>query len=220
MGLVEGDEEPRDRDRRPPEAAEDAQERDRDGAPAATRSSVLPSLPPASGTGRNHRLLFALLWVAVQATLIVTAGRRSDGAFGFRMFHESSTIKLALYRELRPEPDRRPDGARVRVDGGVWTARASDGTTHRLSWYDRIPTPFWTFDQEMPASYGAATQLERLQLALDDLAAHLSAEEDLETRRFVLDVTVRRNGREPVVHQLTSREREERTAPHAGDGAP
>ncbi|MBX3260145.1 MAG: hypothetical protein KIS78_31585 [Labilithrix sp.] len=209
---MEGDEEPRESDRRAP----GAEEAPPDGAGATTRTSGLPSLP-AAGTGKNHRILFALLWLAVQATLIVTAGRRSDGAFGFRMFNESSTIKLALYREL----ERDPGGprARVPVEGGVWIARASDGTNHRMSWYDRVPTPFWAFDQEMPASYGAAAQLERLQRALDDLATHVSAADDLETRRFVLDVTVRRNGREPVVHQLTSREREAWT-PRRADGAP
>jgi hypothetical protein len=89
----------------------------------------------------------------------------------------------------------------------VWIARGSDGANHRLTWYDRIPTPYWIFDQEMFASYGAATQLARLTAALDDLAGHVPATEDVETRRFILDVTVRRNGREPVVHQLTSRER-------------
>jgi hypothetical protein len=168
-----------------------------------------------------HRLLFAALWVLAQATLILTAGRRVDGAFGFRMFPESSTIKLALYREI----DRGGGRERVHVEGGVWSARAPDGMTHRLTWYDRIPRPYWVFDQEMHASYGAATQLVRLQHALDDLAAHVP--EDDETRRFVLEVTVRRNGREPVLHRLTSRERptSASSAPdtpqrpaHAGDG--
>lgn len=135
---------------------------------------------------------------------MITANRRTDGAFGFRMFNESSTVELTLHRELETE-----DGLslRVRVDDGVWSARASDGTHHRLTWYDRVPMPYWVFDREMHASYGAATQLARLQAALDDLAAHVSPSDDLETRRFVLDVTVRRNGREPVVHHLVSPER-------------
>lgn len=146
----------------------------------------------------------AFFWVAAQVTLVITASHRPDGAFGFRMFNESSTIKLTLYREIEA-----PDGARTRarVDEGVWTARTRDGTHHRVSWYDRVPMPHWVFDREMHASYGAAAQLERLSAALDDVVAHLPASEDVETRRLVLDVVVRRNGREPVLHRLVSRER-------------
>ena len=65
--------------------------------------------------------------------------------------------------------------------------------------------PYWIFDQEFNASYGAATQLGRLQAALDDVAAHVP--DDAETTRFLLDVTIKRNGREPVVYVLTSKER-------------
>ena len=90
-------------------------------------------------------------------------------------------------------------------ENGVWGAKSVDGRVHRFSWYDRVPRPYWPFDQEMTASYGAATQLQRLQAALDDVAAHVP--EDAETTRFLLDVTVRRNGREPVVQHLVSRER-------------
>jgi hypothetical protein len=160
------------------------------------------------GRGR-HRLVFAAAWLAGQIALIVTADRRPDGAFGFRMFSESSTIKLALYREMGREMGRetgRETGdARVHVDDGVWSAVGPDGKTHRVTWYDRVPSPFWPFDRETHASYGAATQLVRLQRALDDVAAHIP--EDAETRRLVLDVTIRRNGREATTVQLVSRER-------------
>jgi hypothetical protein len=142
--------------------------------------------------------------------LVLTADRRSDGAFGFRMFSESSSMKLVLYREVE-----RGSGVldRVHVDEGVWIAHSTDrdGMVHRLTWYDRIPAPFWVFDREMHASYGAATQLSRLQGALDDVASHVP--NDAETRRFVLEVSVRRNGHEPVVHRLVSRDR--MTAPPA-----
>ncbi len=153
--------------------------------------------PKACGPAHSYRILFAAFWLAGQMALVLTASRRVDGAFGFRMFSESSTMKLVLSREL--------EQGRVHVDDGVWTAHAADGTVHRLTWYDRVPTPYWIFDREMHASYGAAAQLARLQGALDDVAAHVP--NDAETKRFVLDVTVRRNGREPVVHRLLSRER-------------
>lgn|GEM_PF-710406 len=166
------------------------------------RAPGFPSIAPPPGP--NYRIVVAIVWVLVQGTLIVTAARRSDGAFGFRMFNESSTIHVALFREVTG-----PAGTwtRVHVDGGAWTASAKDGTRHRLSWYDRVPTPYWIFDQEMHASYGASAQLARLQGALDDVASHLSPSEDDETGRLVLEVMVRRNGREPVLHRLESRER-------------
>jgi hypothetical protein len=180
-------------------------------APTPTvRPSAPPSLPvvrpsappPPAAPPPNHRLLFAALWVIAQAILVVTADRRIDGAFGFRMFSESASIKVALYREVEG-----PTGTKTRthVDGGVWTAHGADGILRRWTWYDRVPSPFWLFDQEMHASYGAGTQLGRLQAALDDVANHIP--DDAETSRLLLQVTVRRNGREPVIHQLTSRER-------------
>ncbi len=172
--------------------------------PCEKRPSIRPreSPPPHGNRWSNvHRVLFAAIWVLGQLALILTANRRVDGAFGFRMFNESSTIKLTLYREI----DRPGGRERVRVEGGAWTARGPDGTPRRITWYERIPRPRWVFDAEMHASYGAATQLERLQNALDYLATHVP--EDDETRRFVLEVAVRRNGREPVMHRLTSPER-------------
>jgi hypothetical protein len=142
------------------------------------------------------RLAFAAAWIAAQITLVVTADRRPDGAFGFRMFSESSTLVLALSRELG-------DGTRLHVDGGTWIARDAGGMTRRFSWFERVKNPRMTvFDAEIAASYGAAAQLSRLQLALDDVAAHIP--EDAETKRLLLDVTVRKNGREPYVVHLAS----------------
>ncbi|HEY8076608.1 MAG TPA: hypothetical protein VIF62_20930 [Labilithrix sp.] len=140
------------------------------------------------------RVAFAAAWIVAQIALILTAGQRADGAFGFRMFSESSTIKLVLYRDV--------DGARVHVDGGAWTARDAGGMPRRFSWYDRVKRPESVFDAEVHASYGAAAQIARLQSALDDLATHIP--DDAETKRLVLDVTVRRNGREPYVVHLVS----------------
>jgi len=157
------------------------------------RLSVPPPLPPP----RSHdlRIVFAVVWIAVQIVLVSTASRRTDGAFGFRMFPEASTIKIALFREV--------DGHRVHVDDGIWAARSTDGAVHRYSWFERVP--YWHFDVETGASYGAAAQLDRLQHALDDVASH--TEGDLETRRFVAEVVVRRNGHDAVLHTLSSHER-------------
>jgi len=148
-------------------------------------------------------VLFAIVWIALQAALVLTAGRRADGAFGFRMFSESSTLKVTLLREVAGGDGRR---ARVNVDDGIWTARDAHGVRRRFAWRERVRRPeLATFDREIGASYGVKAQLERLQGALDDVAAHTS--EDVETRRLVLDVTVRRNGREAYTVTLASGER-------------
>jgi hypothetical protein len=171
---------------------------------AADRSAGAAPPPSPRSRSTSYRIAVAALWIGVQVTLILTADRRPDEAFGFRMFNESSTIRVALYREIDA-----PGGGRdrVHVDGGVWSARGADGLTHRLTWYDRVPTPYWAFDQEMHASYGAGAELARLSSALEDVASHLAAGDDRETRRLLLEVTIRRNGREPVVRALASRER-------------
>lgn len=142
-------------------------------------------------------MVFAFAWVVLQLVLVTTAVRRYDGAFGFRMFAESSSIKVALYREVR--------GERVHVDEGAWFARDAGGVTRRFAWQDRVRPELSVFDREIHASYGARTQLVRLQGALDDVASHIDA--DSETTRLHLDVTIRRNGREPEVHHLSSRPR-------------
>jgi hypothetical protein len=155
------------------------------------------------------RVAFAVAWVALQGTLVVLADRWPDGAFGFRMFNESSTIRIALFRELETREGER---VRARVEDGAWEARDARGAVHRHVWAERVLRPeLRVFDQEIHASYGAAAQLSRLQAALDDVAAHL--EEDAETTRLLADVVVRRNGREPYVVELAS-------APRAPAGRP
>jgi hypothetical protein len=143
------------------------------------------------------RIVFAVAWIGLQGGLILTANRRPDGAFGFRMFSESTTIKVALYREI--------DGKRVHVDDGKWSARDAAGQVKRFSWNDRVMPNLAVFDVEWAAAYGEAAQLARWQGALDDVFAHTS--EDAETTRLVLDIVVKKNGREPHTVTLTSAER-------------
>ena len=171
------------------------------GAEGEDRSPTeRPSLVPGRGPAHNWRIAFAIAWIALQLTLVATAGRRADGAFGFRMFSESSSITVALYREVDGPEGR----SKIHVENGIWGAKSLNGRVHRFSWYDRV-WPFWVFDEERNASYGAQTQLLRLQGALEDVATHVP--DDTETVRFLLDVTIRRNGREPVVYHLASKER-------------
>jgi hypothetical protein len=143
------------------------------------------------------RVCFAVAWIALQGALILTANRRPDGAFGFRMFSESTTIKVSLYRETA--------GGRVFVEDGRWSARDAAGQVKRFSWHDRVTPNLAVFDVEWAAAYGEAAQLARWQGALDDVFAHTT--DDAETRRLVLDIVVRKNGREPHTVTLTTADR-------------
>jgi hypothetical protein len=177
---------------------------DGDKAPDPPRSSQPPrasSVPPPSRGW--WRIAFAFMWVSAQIALVITADRRPDGAFGFRMFSESSTIKIVLYRELVGDDGQRK---RVHVEDGVWMARDAGGLRRHFAWTDRVRRrELALFDTEMSTKYGTNAQLARLQAALDDVATHMP--DDAETRRFLLDVTVRQNGREPYVVHLASAER-------------
>ena len=143
------------------------------------------------------KLAFTVAWVAGQAALVTTAGSRPDGAFGFRMFSESSTIEVRLFRETA-------DGVRHEVEGGEWVARDEHGTPHRVTWSSLVREPnLAVFGVTMHASYGAAAQLQRWSLALDYVAHHIP--EDVETRALELELTVRRNGRPPVQSRVAVR---------------
>ncbi len=145
------------------------------------------------------------MWVTTQIALVISADRRPDAAFGFRMFSESSTLKIAFYREVTDADGKL---ARVHVDDGVWSARDASGASHRHAWNERVRRQeLATFDTEINAKYAVDAQLARLQAALDDVAAHVP--DDAETKRFLLDVTVRKNGREPYVVHLASHPRGE-----------
>jgi hypothetical protein len=173
-------------------------------APRVERASLRPSRPPHAPHPLlgAARLLFMLVWVGLQSTLILTADRRADSAFGFRMLDESNTMRVVLFREV-VEPGGRSQ--RIHVDGGTWQARGEGGVVRRFSWYDRVPwRELGAFDREIPTPWGARAQVERLQAALDDVARHVP--EDAETRRLLLEVTIRHNGREPQVYWLASEE--------------
>jgi hypothetical protein len=148
------------------------------------------------------RIVFAVAWMGLQSALVVTASRRADAAFGFRMFAESSTVSAHLSREVEA-----PSGEGTTIEpvvNGEWVARGADGKPHRVRWKDRVTEPaLATFDVTMHASYSAAAQTERWAAALDDVAAHLDSE-DSETKRLHLDLVVHRNGREATTAHFTS----------------
>jgi hypothetical protein len=159
------------------------------------------SAPPARSWRVPLRLAFCIAWVAVQAALVLTASRRADAAFGFRMFAESSTLTAHLAREVEA-----PTGhgtVVVPVKNGEWVARGPDGRSHGIRWRDRVIEPnLAIFDVRMHAAYSAAAQVDRWHAALDDVATHLA--EDAETKALHLDLTVSRNGHEPVISHFIS----------------
>ena len=163
------------------------------------------SVPPALARRASLRLAFAVVWLGVQATLILTASRRADAAFGFRMFAESSTVSAHLAREV--EAITGEGTTLVPVVNGEWIAHGADGRPHRIRWHDRVTQPnLAVFDVTMHASYSAAAQVERWQAALEDVAAHLG-DADVETKRLHLELIVHRNGHEAVTYHFA--------APHA-----
>jgi hypothetical protein len=136
------------------------------------------------------RTLFAALYLALQAGLVLSSPLRADGVFSFQMFNESSTIRIHLWRRLST-----PEGERNVPTNGQWSA-----------WNERVKDPILgTLEREVHASYGVEAQLFRLQNALDDVASHLPG--DTETVALMADVEVRRNGRPPIVRHIESARR-------------
>jgi hypothetical protein len=150
--------------------------------------------------GPRARVVFAACWIAGQAALVLTAAQRADHVFGFRMFPEASTMQIRLYRERS-----RGDDA-VEAPNGEWSATDASGQLRHFSWRDRVRDPVLAqLGARVFASYGASTQLARLQRALDDVADHIP--EDDETVRLRADVVVWKNGHEPTTVTLESHAR-------------
>jgi hypothetical protein len=144
------------------------------------------------------RVAFAAAWIAAQGALVITAARRPDGIFGFRMFPEASTMQVRLARVTATGEEPTP--------GGEWSARDASGQLRHFSWRDRVRDPVLSsLDARIFAAYGEATQLARLEHALDDVADHVP--EDAETLRLVAHVTLWHNGREPTTSTLQSHPR-------------
>ena len=147
------------------------------------------------------RGLVALAYGSVQIALVLTAVHRPDGTFGFRMFNESSSVRARLFREVEA-----PSGhgtVRIPAPGGKWRAKDENGEAHHFDWYERAKSGALVgLDSMQHASYGADAQVERLDGALHDLAAHLQG--DAETKALVLEIDVSHNGRPPVPVELTA----------------
>ena len=161
--------------------------------PVAARSSLFDLGPRA-------RVAFAVAWLAAQVALIATAGLRPEHAFGFRMFSESTTAEMHLYR-------RTFDGELVSEESGGWWTRSQSGARVHLSMRDYIDAPELSFyDLRMPASYGQQAELWRLQQAIDQVLDRLGSD-DVTTAAFVVDVKLRHAGGPPRTVRLESHSR-------------
>lgn len=166
--------------------------------PGSANDRLCDSVSRVPTLGRKGRVAFAALWVAGQAVLVLSAGRRLDHSFGFRMFPEASTMEIRLVRDVT--------GHVIGAPHGEWSARDAQGQLRHFSWRDRVRDPVLSsLDQRVFASYGVDTQLARLQRALDDVADHVP--DDSETLRLRAEVTYWKNGREPRALTLESHPR-------------
>ena len=146
----------------------------------AARSSIFDLGPRA-------RVVFVALWLGAQVALIATASLRPEHAFAFRMFSESTTDVLHLSR-------RTFDGDLVPCEQGGWWTRTKSGVRIYHSMRDFIDAPELSFyDVRMPASYGRAAELARLQAALDYVIGRLG-DDDRTTAQLVVDVEMRTGG--------------------------
>lgn len=140
--------------------------------------------------GPKARAVFIVAFVSLQLGLIVTADFRPDRVFGFRMFNESSSVKFDLYRKVR----RRGAERVVPIVDGAWEARTASGERRTFHWGDRVRYGALLRTGEfVHATYGLDAQLFRLQLALEDVAAHI--EDDRETVALLARVETLKNGR-------------------------
>ena len=127
-------------------------------------------------------MVFAALWIAGQAALVLTAGGRPDHIFGFRMFPEASTIEIHLWRD----DGRRRRARRRGASGARATRRDSSGTSRGAT---ACATRSSRRSTRASSPRTASTRSSRAsQHALDDVADHVP--EDAETRQLRAEVVV------------------------------
>ena len=140
--------------------------------------------------------LFTVTFLGVELCGIAWGQVAPDHVLGFQMFNESSRMRIELFREI----ERKGKRVLVPAPGGEWRAPDRQGKTHRYSWHDRVRYyPLRELERDVPASYGLAAQLFRLQAALDDMARHI--EGDTKTQALVAVVAASHTGR-PQTHRL------------------
>jgi hypothetical protein len=131
-------------------------------------------------------MLFAVGWLTLQAVLVLTAQRRFNHAFGFRMFEESTTVTLHVERLV--------DDAGSLPIAAAWTVHDCAGRPVTYRWSELVPVGPFRLDVPLSEPYGADAGLARARAAVAWVAAHTPG--DCETRALTATVTRVRNGRE------------------------
>ena len=132
--------------------------------------------------------------------------RAPDHVLGFQMFNEASRLTVHLFREVPGRGKNKRKRQLLPVRGGHWQAPDAEGTLRDFQWQDRVRYwPLWKLDSSVPAKYGRAAQLFRLQAALDDVAAHIP--HDAQTLALVAEVETTRNGAPPETLRLRAEKR-------------
>jgi hypothetical protein len=150
------------------------------------RRSFLDLRPRAS-------LALLAVFFGLELTGIAWGQRAKDHVLGFQMFNESSRLTIHLFREVRGKGKNQGKRKLSRVENGHWQAPDAEGKMRDYRWQDRVKYwPLWALERDVPAKYGRAAQLFRLQAALDDVVRHIP--HDTTTIALVADVEVTRNG--------------------------
>jgi hypothetical protein len=150
--------------------------------------------------GPRARLILFTAFVSLQLGLVLSTPWRYDRVFGIQMFNASSTISIALFRRVQGD-----DGVErlVHMEQGLWQARDASGAIHTFRWQDRVrDRVLGALDRTVHAKDGVDAQLFHLQLALEDVAAHLP--QDADTRALVARVQASDNGRPRPALELES----------------
>jgi hypothetical protein len=160
-------------------------------------SEALPSVRRSPlELGPRARVVFAVLYVGVMLSVVVSAQFRPDRVFGFQMFNESSTVNIHLFRRVRASARLVP------LVNGEFTD-GPPGAPRLWRWTDRVHDPtLGRLDAPTHAKYGLEGQLFRLQFALDDFMTQLPR--GGQTLELVAVVDTVKNGRAPSVVRLHS----------------
>jgi hypothetical protein len=152
--------------------------------------------------GPSGRVPFVCLFLGLELAGIAWGQRAPDHVLGFQMFNESSRITIRLFREV----ERKRRRVLIPLPDGRWQAPDSSGKLRDYSWHDRVHYyPLTALGSSVPAKYGLAAQLFRLQAALDDVMEHVPA--DTRTKALVAVVEATRNGAAPQTHRLRAERR-------------
>lgn len=150
------------------------------------RPSILDLGPRAS-------LALVVVFFGLELIGIAWGQRASDHVLGFQMFNESSRLTIRLLREVQGKGKNKRKRVLVPVKDGYWQAPDAEGRLRDYRWQDRVKYwPLWALERDVPAKYGRAAQLFRLQAALEDVVRHIP--HDTQTLALVAEVESTQNG--------------------------